>query len=393
MKQNSDSDYNPVMLANNAFEAVIDQIRNSNLNFHLQMSPFSAQISLKKSLVTDKTGVPRLPPTIHPVNGSSNFNIGSLAAKNVQLESDLNALKIQYAHAVKVCDEAHAKLKYLEAEVASTTIKQENDDDVQGHPVVVEALQHEIDELKIVNMKYEENNKVHIEKISELETSVKIKTDIANQLNKKLTEVKLKADKENSAIKKSFKAEIKSWRKELGEERKAKLKLEEELEKMKNEHHIKELGDKGRKKVASKSIIPGSDQYKAEILCSLCGTSIPEFIPEYFCGEKFNPACQACKACDSSWDPDDPFSAFPLPAPPASLVSHWLHTPRQQEPQNPNSINSFISHLVSSTDDEEKMIHEDDFKKWMAEFREQLRADRIKILAELRQDFNLFKGS
>ena len=87
MKENSNSDYDIAMLASDAFETLIDQIRNSNLNFHLQMSPFSAQISLRKSLVTDKTGVPRLPRTnIHPANGSSNVNLGSditaLAAKN-----------------------------------------------------------------------------------------------------------------------------------------------------------------------------------------------------------------------------------------------------------------------------------------------------------------------
>ena len=397
MKENSNSDYNIAMLASDAFETLIDQIRNSNLNFHLQMSPFSAQISLRKSLVTDKTGVPRLPPTnIHPANGSSNVNLGSditaLAAKNMQLERDFNTLKIQYARAVDVCDEADAKIKYLEGELARTTIKHENGDDVKGHPVEIEALQHEVDELKIENLKYREKHKLQIEEIGELETSLKIKTDIANQLNKKLSEEKTKAERENSATKRSFKAEVKSWRKELGEERKAKMKLEENLEIMKNELKLKELCKKGGKKAESKRIILVSD-HKTETLCSLCAISIPDYIPEYFCGEKFNPACQACKAYDSSWDPDDPFSAFPLPSPPASLVAHWLHTPRQQEPQNPNLINSLISHFVSSTDDEENIIGEVDMKKWIAEFREQLRADRIKFLAELRQDFSLFKGS
>ena len=77
MKQNSDSDFNPAMLANNAFETLIDQVRNSNLNFQLQMSPFSAQISLKKSLVIDQSGRPRLPPTIKAVKGCFNSCLGS----------------------------------------------------------------------------------------------------------------------------------------------------------------------------------------------------------------------------------------------------------------------------------------------------------------------------
>ena len=68
----------------------------------------------------------------------------------------------------------------------------------------------------------------------------------------------------------------------------------------------------------------------------------------------------------------------------------------QQAPQNPSSIISLASrcskppdpdpNLVSSTTDEEV-----DLKQWIAEFREQLRIDRTKILDELRQDFSLLK--
>ena len=60
--------------------------------------------------------------------------------------------------------------------------------------------------------------------------------------------------------------------------------------------------------------------------------------------------------------------------------------------QNPISIISLVSHcskppdpdpdLVSSTTDEEV-----DLKQWIAEFHEQLRIDRTKILDKLRQDF------
>ena len=44
------------------------------------------------------------------------------------------------------------------------------------------------------------------------------------------------------------------------------------------------------------------------------------------------------------------------------------------------------------SDDEGKPNDEVDFKRWMAEFREQLRVDRIKILAELKKDFSLFNN-
>ena len=67
MEQFYDSDTsakNPAMLALNAYENVIDQIKSSGLNFQLLMSPFSAQISLKRSLVKERTGILCLPPSV-----------------------------------------------------------------------------------------------------------------------------------------------------------------------------------------------------------------------------------------------------------------------------------------------------------------------------------------
>jgi hypothetical protein len=57
------SDKNPTMLASSTFDAIIKQIQTSHLNFHLQISPFSAIISLKKTLIKDKSGTFLLPPT------------------------------------------------------------------------------------------------------------------------------------------------------------------------------------------------------------------------------------------------------------------------------------------------------------------------------------------
>ena len=57
------SDENPTMVGKTAFNNIIEQIQSSNLNFQLQMSPFSASISLKKSLIKDKFGNILFPPT------------------------------------------------------------------------------------------------------------------------------------------------------------------------------------------------------------------------------------------------------------------------------------------------------------------------------------------
>ena len=75
---NSDiDDRNPAMLALRAYDDIIHKIRSSNLNYHLQLSPFSAYISLKRSLVKEKSGVPLLPPATtslpdHEILGDKN---------------------------------------------------------------------------------------------------------------------------------------------------------------------------------------------------------------------------------------------------------------------------------------------------------------------------------
>ena len=63
IEKNSDGSINSDlnMFASKAFDDILNTIKNSNLNFHLQQSPFSAVISLKKSLICDKFGSPLLP--------------------------------------------------------------------------------------------------------------------------------------------------------------------------------------------------------------------------------------------------------------------------------------------------------------------------------------------
>ena len=196
MKQNSDSDFNPAMLANNAFETLIDQVRNSNLNFQLQMSPFSAQISLKKSLVIDQAGRPRLPPTIEAVKGCFNScpgsdDVSTFVDKNIQLEKALDNLKIENALTVDDCDKAHAKIKYLEAELARISIKQEN-----FNPEEIETLQDKVSELTFENLKYKETFRLQTKEINELKSSLKVKNDTSNQLNKKLNELKIRVEQD-----------------------------------------------------------------------------------------------------------------------------------------------------------------------------------------------------
>merc|ERR1712208_21320 len=60
---NYTSDLNLTMAASELFESIIDQVRSSNLNFQIQMTPFSANIVIKKTFIKDNSGFPLLPPT------------------------------------------------------------------------------------------------------------------------------------------------------------------------------------------------------------------------------------------------------------------------------------------------------------------------------------------
>ena len=68
------------------------------------------------------------------------------------------------------------------------------------------------------------------DEIKELEHSNKIKKEVSDKINRKLTELKVKFNNEKNEILRKHKVEVKYWKKELGEETKAKIKLVEKLQ-------------------------------------------------------------------------------------------------------------------------------------------------------------------
>ena len=87
MKQLLNSDRNSTtMLATKVFVKIIDDIRESNLNFQLQMSPFAAHISLKRSFIKDMSGIPQLPTSLEtksPKDPDSQSIIADLVSLNI----------------------------------------------------------------------------------------------------------------------------------------------------------------------------------------------------------------------------------------------------------------------------------------------------------------------
>ena len=52
------SDFNPTMAAVTSFNSIVQQVQASNLNYQLQLTPFTAKISLKKTHTKDRFGRP-----------------------------------------------------------------------------------------------------------------------------------------------------------------------------------------------------------------------------------------------------------------------------------------------------------------------------------------------
>merc|ERR1719244_1571183 len=92
--KNRITDSDVTMRAENNFQAILEQIYNSKLNYQLQLSPFSAVISLKKSFIKNRDGSLILP--------SSFFELDSKTEdKNNALEEELKSLQTTYTATVR----------------------------------------------------------------------------------------------------------------------------------------------------------------------------------------------------------------------------------------------------------------------------------------------------
>ena len=116
MERTISSDIDPTMLASKAFDRILQIIQQSNLNFALQVSPFSANISIKKSLVKNKSGCFLLPP--EPSNSDENMNSkdvnAAIVTKNIELENCVASLRHELEVAKDDCNVAHRRIQFLE---------------------------------------------------------------------------------------------------------------------------------------------------------------------------------------------------------------------------------------------------------------------------------------
>ena len=241
--RNSDSDtkMNATMAASKAFDKIIDCVKSSNLNFCLQLSPFSATISVKKTLIKDKAGF-YLSPSVTDLSLQPKQDLPGIKIK--ELEDIVADLKLRLADSVTECEKANEMLAVLENKLK---IKQESrkskendlENDLNKKLGEISLLSDEKKQLK-EQLDYSQTliNKRDAE-IQNLKQNLKTSNCAVTKLNKKLVEIQVTHKDQKKQMTKDFKSELKFWKKNLGEERSEKIKIRKKLDNIQNNFNEK----------------------------------------------------------------------------------------------------------------------------------------------------------
>ena len=157
------------MAASESFDSILHQVKHSCLNFQMQVTPFSAIISLRKSFIKDKSGLPFHVPMIQ------SHSEATTVLKVNSLETELANYRDKYEKVVEKYDNANKSLNIFEEKIKEQEITIKN--------------------LEIVNV----NSKAVVDK-----------------LNKAFNEKLSKFEKDKKDLVREHNIEVKHWRKELG---------------------------------------------------------------------------------------------------------------------------------------------------------------------------------
>ena len=114
--------------ATETFDMLLDCVKKSNLNFCLQLSPFSANISLKKTFVKDKAGVylGQPPFSTVPISDSLLLQNSDLAKKVNDLETIVDDLNLRLKKSLSDCEQAYETIENLENKLIIKNVKKKN---------------------------------------------------------------------------------------------------------------------------------------------------------------------------------------------------------------------------------------------------------------------------
>ena len=116
------------MCVNQVFETLLNTVKRSNLNFHIQQTPFSAVISIKKSLIKDRFGS-NLQSQLIPLDSKL---VATLKVENQELKNRIDhlkkystALQRDLEEAVNESESANNTIKKLESDLVLLSDKLE----------------------------------------------------------------------------------------------------------------------------------------------------------------------------------------------------------------------------------------------------------------------------
>ena len=168
---------NPTMLATETFYHLLEQVQKSGLNFHMQASPYSAVISVKKSFIKDMSGKLILPLP-------RNENVSAIIDRNEKLELDIKTLTKLHEDTLRDCERAYETIKSLETKQKELRIK------VEETKINKEKL------LEAEVKKLESTIKNRDKEIADLKNANRAATEASEILKETLTENRLKQDDE-----------------------------------------------------------------------------------------------------------------------------------------------------------------------------------------------------
>ena len=106
------------MLAANSFNSILNHIQNSSLNYQLQLSPFSALVSIKKSFIKDKSGQTVLPPEcfITPAY-KSELELRNESSRYEKLKQEFEELRSVHEELVLKLASASSNIQLLQTDI------------------------------------------------------------------------------------------------------------------------------------------------------------------------------------------------------------------------------------------------------------------------------------
>ena len=262
-------------VAQNTFENILDQVQCSNLNFKIDLSPFSAVISLKKTLVKDKFGISRPLPTIETPHRHLSAENQILRDKISHQEKVIKSLKSNYESSVLDCEETHQEKNQLESEIENLRLKVKieptysldtsNEEAIRALEIAVNEKENKIKcykiELKNVQSKHEkvnlENKSFKIEK-ENLLREINVLSIASKTANKETKEDAKKYETDKKQLEKqlevliNFKNKHEAEARELIKKQKKIVKKERKETKKAAESEVKRLQEE--RKVEKKEV-------------------------------------------------------------------------------------------------------------------------------------------